>query len=182
MTNFFKTHSQLLTAIALNLLAGALLGWLWWAHATLAIDLGILVAERATRRERSQQLSDLRRVVTETTSARQELARHFIGPETLPSLIEELERLGAQRQANLTLTGVTEINEAPQRLSLELNLLGAKANILAVLRDLDRLPYRLELRSGTLSQQPNQAGASSWSANFNLELLSYRPAPPPPKP
>ncbi len=171
MSTFFKQHRRLLTVLLLNLVTLGLLGSLLWLRSDLGLKIQNLVTEQTTLKERAAQLEQLRASVLETAADRQELERHFITPDSLPTFIEQIEDLGIKNGVESSLTSVEAVEQPTIKLRFSLRLIGSRANILRFVNDLEQLPYRLRLATGNL-----QSGERDvvWSGNFNLELLSYQ--------
>ncbi|MEA1929510.1 MAG: hypothetical protein U9M92_01295 [Patescibacteria group bacterium] len=168
-------HHHLAIILILNLLAIIGLSWLFVARAGLVTEMRQSVIDQSQVYARQERLSQLRDLVVNTGLDRAQLSQHFVSTLTVPQFIESLEILANEQQIELDLRNV-EATAKPPTLKLNLQLTGSRSGVLAYLRALEKLPYRLRVNTGQLQKREVGEDASeSWSGNFGVELLSYQP-------
>ena len=173
MSNWLKNRSHLLIIIVINLLALALLTGLWWWRLGLVEKIKAVNAELATLHGQERQLAALRNLAESTAADRQALNEHFITQDTLPGFIEQVEKLKDKHRIELSLTSVTVVDKPSEHLNFRLELKGSREQLLELVGEIMRLPYRLELVAASFQAEGEGANTPVWGANLNVNLLSY---------
>lgn len=173
MSTFLKKYSPLLIAILLNLAALGIFLAMLWLRSNVAFKISQLATDKATWEGRSRQLTELRSLVEKTADDRQEIRQHFVNQDSLPQFIEAVEQLAAKNSVSLQLGSIKMVNSPAPALRFEVRTSGPKNQVLNFIEQLEAMPYRLIVRSATLSLGTDEKTKESWTSIFSLDLLSY---------
>lgn len=171
LIKFPKPASDVVTVIALNLVAVAVVAILIWQTGWVVAEINTASARLAEARRQQQELSGLKEQAAETAIERAVVNSYFVGEASLPAIIEKLESLAVASSIKFELSGANTDAKQNAVVKLDFQSDGSFGRSLHFLTLVENLPYQLRLEHYNL-ERTKTASSTIWHGVGRLELSS----------
>lgn len=158
---------SLLVVWGLNalLLGLVVTGYWYWQHSLTS--LAASQAELMSLDKKITDLSQLKRLMSETAADREKIAHYFLTADTLPDFIDNLESLATSTQVSLKVTNVAIEEEGGNAAVLSFDATASFPNLYRFTALVQQLPYQLQFTEAKI------ANTGAWLGKFVLRISSF---------
>jgi hypothetical protein len=111
-------------------------------------------------------------LLSSTVVERKKIHDSIVSEESLPNFIEALEQTGRHMGVDLEIANAALRDASNPNIQIDFRVSASQEGVWRFVQALERLPYQLRINQASFSAVGSNEKASTWDAQFRIELLS----------